>query len=48
MSNFPETPLVQYTVAAPTDPYDNPGVLDASTLSPVPLANKNDLYTLDK
>jgi hypothetical protein len=48
MSNFPETPLVEYTVAAPTDPYDNPGVADASTLSPVPVSNKNDLYSLDK
>lgn len=48
MSNFPETPLVNYTVAAPTDIYDNPGVADASTLTPVPIANKNALYSLDK
>ena len=47
-SNFPETPLVSYTVTNPTDIYDNPGVANASTLSPVPIANKNDLYPMDK
>jgi hypothetical protein len=44
MSNFPVTPLVDYTVAAPADPFDNPGVADATTLSPVVRTNKNDLY----
>jgi hypothetical protein len=45
MSNFPRTPLVDYTVAAPADPFDNPGVEDASTLSPVVRTNKNELYS---
>ncbi len=48
MSNFPATPLVSYSVSPPADPYDNPGVADASLLSPVPIADKNSLYSLDK
>lgn len=48
MSNFPETPLVSYTVVPPSDPFDNPGVEDESTLIPVVLASKNDLYSVGK
>ena len=48
MSNFPETPLVDYSVGPPADPLHNPGEPDASTLSPVVLASKNDLYSVGR
>ncbi|MFP6656348.1 MAG: hypothetical protein VCB25_12035, partial [Myxococcota bacterium] len=48
MSNFPETPLVTYSVSPPADPLDNPGVSDATSLSPVVLASKNDLYSVGR
>ncbi|MBC8188293.1 MAG: hypothetical protein H8E78_08845 [Proteobacteria bacterium] len=48
MSNFPETPLVDYTVAPPADPFDNPGEADASTLSPVIRTDKNELYSVGR
>lgn len=55
MSNFPETPLVDYSAnpaiaSPPADIYENPGLssLDVATLGGTPVANKNDLYSMDK